>query len=376
MEFLSMSTRGGFRNGAAFAAALIAGARTLDAQQPASTRQRDSAVVVRVFAPNNISLDSLRMLIQEFDRERAGTQRWIALTGRIDSLLRISVAPASNLFLRRVLTGPDGGQQSFDRLGWLGLSTQGPNQQLSVNGELYVTQFAYPKIVTVDPQSPAEKAGILAGDILVAYNGLDVVNREFNLSALLKPESKITVTVRRDGEPKDYQLVVARTPRRIAERREFEATAAAAGFAPSRVEIPDGPRRATAAGGGAIFAMPREDGFIKKLVPGSPIVMITSNGVFGASVSTVNNELAKALNLRAGVLVNDVPEDSPAFRAGLHIGDVITAVGDQPVISLLELRARVAALAREPAIVLQVTSRNQKPRTVTVSLKPPAPPSP
>jgi predicted metalloprotease with PDZ domain len=372
MEFMSMSTRGGIRNGAAIAAALFAGAGKLDAQQPASTRPRDSAVVVRVFAPNAIPLDSLRALLQEFDRERVGTQRWVALTGRIDSLFHISVGPNSNMLVRRVLTGEArGAQPSWNRLGWLGLSTQGPNQQLNMNGEVFVTQFAYPKIVTVDPQSPAEKAGIMAGDILVAYNGVDVVNREFNLTTLLKPDSKITVTVRRDGETKDYQLVVAKTPRRIAERREFETTMAASAAGPvTRVEIPDGAQ--TLLPSGPVFRVPRT-GFS---TAGSPIVMLATNGVFGASLSTVNAELARVLNLRAGVLVTDVPEETPAFRAGLRTGDVIISVGDQPVISLLELRQRVAALTREHSIELQVASRNQKPRTLTISLTPPAPPSP
>lgn len=371
MEFMSMSIRGGIRNGAAIAAALFAGAGRLDAQQPASTRTRDSAVVVRVFAPNAIPLDSLRSLLQAFDRERVGTQRWITLTGRIDSLFQISVGPNSNMFVRRVLTGEGrGSQPSWERLGWLGLSTQGPNQQLNMNGEVYVTQFAYPKIVTVDPQSPAEKAGIMAGDILVAYNGVDVVNREFNLTTLLKPESKITVTVRRDGETKDYQLVVAKTPRRIAERREFETTMAAAAAAGpvARFEVPDAPQGLVPSG--SIVRLPRN----AIAGAGSPIVMLATNGVFGASLSTVNAELARVLNLRAGVLVTDVPEETPAFRAGLRTGDVIISVGDQPVVSLLELRQRVAALMSEHAIPLQVASRNQKLRTVTVSLTPP--PSP
>ena len=347
-----MYSRGGIRNTAAIAAALIAGASALHAQQAATTRQRDS-VVFRVFAPNAIAIDSLRALMKEIDREQYGTQRWITLTGRIDSLFRIPLSSNAAVLVRGLLGG-EPGRQSWDRLGWLGISTQGPNRQMSINGELFVTQFAYPLIVTVDPQSPAEKAGIVSGDVLVAYNGIDVVNHEFNLTTLLKPESKVGVTVRRDGETKEFQLVAARAPRRILDRRAFEAQAAA---------------------GDVIFNAPTERGF-SRLLPAAPLLVITPNGVFGANLSNVNGELARKLNLKAGVLVNDVPEDSPAFRAGLRIGDVITAVGDQPVISLSELRQRALMLSREHAIQLQVTSNNQKTRTVTVSLTPPAPPSP
>jgi serine protease Do len=325
---------------------------------------------LRVFGPN-MSLDTLRALLKEFDREQYGTQRWITITGRLDSLFKIPMASNAAVVVRGMFAG-EPGRQSWDRMGWLGMSTQGPNRQLTMNGEVFVTQFAYPLIVTVDPQSPAEKAGIVAGDVLVAYNGIDVVNHEFNLTTLLKPESKVAVTVRRDGETKEFQLVAARAPRRVIDRRAFEAQASAGAIAFGRGDMPDGPQRKD-----VFFNVPTERGFTR-LVPASPLLVITPNGVFGANLSTVNNELARKLNLRAGVLVMDVPEDSPAFRAGLRIGDVITAVGDQPVISLSELRQRAVMLSREHAIQLQVTSNNQKTRTVTVNLTPPAvaPPSP
>ena len=377
-----MYSRARIRNGsgAALAAALIAGAGALGAQQPATTRQRDS-VVFRLFAPN-MSLDSLRILLKEYDREQYGTQRWITLTGRLDSLFNIPVGSNATLVVRGMLNGAEWSRQLFDRQGWLGFSTQGPNRKLEMNGELFVTQFAYPVIVTVDPQSPAEKAGIAAGDILVAYNGIDVVNHEFNLTSLLKPESKVAVTVRRDGETKDYQLVVARMPRRIIDRQYAEAQASAGSMIFGRGEgrgqrvdrvlgTADGPR--PAAQTGPVIVLPSEASVRGHVMPAFPLTVITPNGVFGASVSNVNGELARMLNLKAGVLVNDVPEDSPAFRAGLRTGDVITGVADQPVVSLYELRQRVLMLASGRAIPLQVTSHNQKSRTVTVSLTAAAP---
>ncbi len=362
-----MLSKAKLRNGTAVAAALIA-AVPVGAQRPASARSRDS-VFVRVFAPGMVSLDSLKALFQEFDREQYGTQRWITLSGRIDSLFRVRDASNATVFVRGMLAGSEASRQALERLGWIGLNTQGPNRQMTLNGELYATQFTHPVIVTVDPQSPADKAGITAGDLLVAYDGIDVVNHEFNLSTLLKPDSKLAVTVRREGETKDFQLVVSKAPQRVIERRlASEMPALGGGLAVRRTDFPDGQRRATTQG---IIALPSE-GPIAGRMPGSPVLMITSNGVFGASASSVNNELAKVLNLRAGVLVTDVPEDSPAFRVGLRIGDVITAVGDQPVISLSELR-RVLALARERVVPLQVTSHDQKTRTVTVSLAPPSP---
>jgi membrane-associated protease RseP (regulator of RpoE activity) len=365
MEFSAMYSRAILRNGTAIGAALIAVAGTLDAQRPASTRQRDTAVVVRVFGPGGIPLDSIRSLFKEYDREQIGSQRWIVLRGRIDSLFHAPMLANGTAMFRGVFANTESNRQAWERLGWLGLNTQGPNKQVDLNGELFVTQFAYPLIVSVDPQSPAEKAGITAGDVLVAYNGIDVVNHEFNLNTLLKPESKVSVTVRRDGDAKEYALVVAKAPQRIIERRIAAGMSGDVMLGPGRVEVRDGMRRAVSP---SVVTIPGE-AIGRRLGSTSPMLAITTSGVFGANVSTVNSELARALNLRAGVLVNDVPEDSPAFRAGLRIGDIIFAVADQPVVSLTELRRALAA-ARERAVVLQVTSPNQKTRTVTVSVAP------
>jgi len=357
MEFLSMLTRARIRNGTVVATALLAVSQALGAQRPASTRVRDS-LVFRLLSPN---IDSLHALIQEFDHEQAGTPRWHALKSRIDSLVRLPIRLNATSLVRGVLVGPQTGPQTWSRLGWIGLRTQAPNRQLSVNGELYVTQFAYPLIVAVDPQSPAEKAGIVAGDVLVAYNGADVVNHEFNLTTLLKPDAKLTVTVRRDGDAKDYQLVVARAPQQISDIRTFEALLPAGVVA----ELPDRPRP----GSRMDITLRPEGGLGPAMAPASRLFVITPNGVLGANLSAVSAELGRVLNLRTGVLVNDVPEDSPAFRAGLRTGDVITAVGDQAVISLPDLR-RALMTSRERAVPLQVTSRNQKTRTVTISLVP------
>jgi len=66
-------------------------------------------------------------------------------------------------------------------------------------------------------------------------------------------------------------------------------------------------------------------------------VMPTQNGVFGAHVLTVSPELAKKLHLSAGLLVDEVPEETPAFKSGLRTGDVIVSASGQPVSSIKRL---------------------------------------
>ncbi|MEE4383879.1 MAG: PDZ domain-containing protein, partial [Pseudomonadales bacterium] len=69
-------------------------------------------------------------------------------------------------------------------------------------------------------------------------------------------------------------------------------------------------------------------------------------GHIGATVQGLNPELAQAFGIRRleGVVVTEVEPDSPADRAGLEVGDVITRVGDRPVREANDYRARAAVV--------------------------------
>jgi S1-C subfamily serine protease len=82
-------------------------------------------------------------------------------------------------------------------------------------------------------------------------------------------------------------------------------------------------------------------------------------------MSPVTPELAKVLNLAPGVLVNQVPETSPAWTSGLRAGDVVVSVASQPVTTMRELQAIVQAHLDEREVPLKVM-RDHKPREITV----------
>jgi Do/DeqQ family serine protease len=67
-------------------------------------------------------------------------------------------------------------------------------------------------------------------------------------------------------------------------------------------------------------------------------------GQLGITIQPITPDLASAFDLKdtKGVLVSDVVPNSPAERAGLQRGDVITKVNGQPVETPNELRNRIA----------------------------------
>jgi S1-C subfamily serine protease len=89
----------------------------------------------------------------------------------------------------------------------------------------------------------------------------------------------------------------------------------------------------------------------------------------GVTVQQVSSDLAESIGLRdvRGAIVNSVEADSPAQKAGIERGDVITAFDGQPVNDSNDLRNRIASSA--PGSRATVTLyRNGREETKTVVL--------
>ncbi len=333
--------------------------------QPA--RGRDSAVLQVMIMTNGRMDSTLRVRIDSvmraYEETQPGSPNWVTLRKQIDELIPL----AGRLVTARARAGGPPPRMSFRSInpaalpkGWIGFTTTGPKTESINDDGQVVTYFDYPTIVTVDGHSPAERAGIMRGDELIAYNGLDVVGRPLNLTQLLVPEKRLSITIRRDGEKKDYPVIVAKAPERVAtRRRDFDELDRAR---VERVRAAEGRGEAM---GSAVIALPGAAGNGGSLPMGGRFFVIGPSGVFGASASSVGPELAKALKLETGVLVNDVPEETPASKAGLRAGDVIVGVADRQVSSLHELQRLIATSAADREVSLRIM-RDKKPRNVTV----------
>ena len=92
-------------------------------------------------------------------------------------------------------------------------------------------------------------------------------------------------------------------------------------------------------------------------------------GLLGVMIQNLTPDLAKAFKLdrTTGALVGDVSPDSPADKAGLKSGDVITQFNGQPIQDASQLKLRVAESAPGSTAQLGV-SRNGESKTFDVTL--------
>jgi S1-C subfamily serine protease len=96
-----------------------------------------------------------------------------------------------------------------------------------------------------------------------------------------------------------------------------------------------------------------------------------NRGQLGVSVLGLTPEFRKSLGLAddvQGALVSQVSEGSAAARAGIEVGDVITAVGNQPIKGAAELRNTIGMLKVGDSTPISLL-REGKPRQVTAILR-------
>ncbi len=92
-------------------------------------------------------------------------------------------------------------------------------------------------------------------------------------------------------------------------------------------------------------------------------------GYLGVGIQSVTPQLSKALNLHTehGALVSDVVAGTPAAKAGLQRGDVITAVNGKPVPDPRELQQIITTTKPGTTVTLQVL-RNVRQLTIPVTI--------
>ena len=183
--------------------------------------------------------------------------------------------------------------------GRLGVAIQGVNQALAQSFGLPSAQGAL--ISQVEKGSPAEKAGLEAGDVILSFNGQPV-----------KDANELPA------------LVAAVTPGKTAELELWRHGAA------KRLKVSVGEQKAE-----------------KVAAAGAP----SEHGKLGAAVRPLTEEEQQAAELNGGLLVVEV--SGAAARAGIEAGDIILAVNGKPVGAVDDLRRQLADVDGHAALLVQ-----------------------
>ncbi|MBV2235616.1 MAG: DegQ family serine endoprotease [Sterolibacterium sp.] len=184
--------------------------------------------------------------------------------------------------------------------GRIGVTIQDVNQDLADTFGLDKPRGAL--VSSVEKGSPAQKAGIEAGDIILKFNGKHIT-RSSELPPLVSeqaPGSAATVTLWRKGKSQDVSLRLAEVPNQQARGKEDDA------------------------GGGKL----------------------------GLAVRPLSAEERRAADTDGGLLVQDVA-DGPAARAGIRPGDIILSVNGEKVASPEQLRKALTGKGKQLALQIQ-----------------------
>jgi serine protease Do len=195
--------------------------------------------------------------------------------------------------------------------GFLGASTQDVSPPL---GKIFRLPDVKGAIVTdVQPKGSAERAGLKRGDVVVRFDGRDVMDsgQLRNLVAQSPIGSKHRVDLIRDGKPYQADLIIQEAPRERAKKSQMASSAVS-----------------------------------------------TAHPLAGVVFDDVTPPLARQMDLPVnnGVVVTDIEEGSLADTSGLQPGDVVLELNRQHVNSFLILQ-RLADPLKPTDLALLLVNR-------------------
>ena len=188
--------------------------------------------------------------------------------------------------------------------GWLGVVVQMVTPELADSFGLKEGKGAL--VADVQKDSPADKAGLQKGDVIISYNGEEI--KEMNELPLMVAETavgeKAVVTIVRDGKTIEKKVTIGE----LKEEKTFAASE----------------------------EQPRMD--------------------MGMEVRELDQQYAQQYNIsdKKGVVVTSVESNSPADMAGIREGDVIVEVDRKPVENLDDYSKAVKKAQKEGKVLLLI----------------------
>jgi S1-C subfamily serine protease len=224
---------------------------------------------------------------------------------------------------------------------------------------------SYPVVTSVDSGSPAAKAGVRAGDVLLTFNSHDMRGGSVELSRWLKAGAPFVLKIRRNDATRVVTGTLERRPANWEQKMIVE------------LSMPEIMERQT----GSIARAPMQrTTMIRSRMPAPeplPQVLLPAlgygGGIYpfaGAEFTALNDDLSDALGVRLeGVFVTNVMEGSAARTAGLRGGDVIVKADgvkiENPIDLVSAIRSADMRSTTNHAIDLQII-RKHRAQTLTL----------
>jgi serine protease Do len=193
------------------------------------------------------------------------------------------------------------------------------------------------EVKNVDEDSPAAKAGVKVGDVVLDYNGQRVEGTE-----------QFVRFVRETPVGRQVKLLLSRNG-------AVQTVTAAIGSRPSNMIY--------MGGDDFKFTMP------EVRIPDMPRALMSwQSRSLGVESESLNSQLAEFFGVKEGVLVRSVIKGTAAAKAGLKAGDVITKIGDKKVTGPKDISNALRSVSAGKAFTVTVM-RDRKEMTVNATIE-------
>jgi hypothetical protein len=233
-------------------------------------------------------------------------------------------------------------------------------------------------IESVDPGSPAQRGGLVAGDRVLSIAGRDFRQDIPDIDDLLQVGNRLGVRVERNGRERDLMVTVGRRVQNVDRScRQFERVLqplrmmgpgrilveSTGDGRTQRVEVRSAPSPSREV---RVAPVPDRERSFFIFAPGA--AGVTDIAFFGgAEFRPLSNDWREVLGMArgtTGVIVSEVAPGSMAAQAGLRGGDVITAVGGAHATSP-EVLVRLLSVSQQRDASLRVL-RGKTTKTVVL----------
>lgn len=193
--------------------------------------------------------------------------------------------------------------------------------------ELRLAEEAGVEVTQVDDDSPAAKAGLKLGDVVMEYSGQRIEGSEQFVRLVRETPVGRTVKLRvsRAGVSQPLSATIAQRRSRMI-TRQLESWPRMRSIELPEIRIPD--------------------------IPSA--LLSWRSGMLGIEAEGLESQLADFFGVKQGVLVRKVVQDSPAARGGLKAGDVILKINETSVSTPREVTQAVMADRDKKVVAVRV----------------------